>query len=138
MLMIFNIVYVFLMLFSPSYSQVRECRLLVANTPEKHEKGLMGYRSLQGFDGMLFVYKDRAVRYFWNKNTYLELDLYWLDGRRVIGRSYLPSVESAGLVIVSSPGPVDRVVELLKGTRCVYDGVFLSPELESGKGKNTK
>lgn len=133
-----RVVCVLLLLFSLSYSQVRECRLLVADTPEKQERGLMGYRALKGFDGMVFVYKGRAVRHFWNKNTYLELDLYWLDGKRVIGKSHLPSVESSGLVIVSSPGPVDRVVELLRGTECMYDGILLSPELESRKGKNTK
>ncbi|MCS7263167.1 MAG: DUF192 domain-containing protein [Aquificaceae bacterium] len=126
------------LLFALSSGQVRQCRLMVADTPQAHERGLMGYKSLGEFDGMVFLYKDRAVRHFWNKNTHLELDLYWIDGDRVIGRSYLPPYQRAGLVVVSSPGPVDKVVELLRGRRCTYGGLLLSPELESGKGHNPK
>ncbi|MCS7195837.1 MAG: DUF192 domain-containing protein [Aquificaceae bacterium] len=138
MLMIFNIICTLLVLLSLSYSQVRQCRLLLAETPEKHARGLMGYKSLQGFDGMVFLYGERAVRRFWNKDTHLELDLYWIDRGKVIGRSYLPPVELAGIVVVSSPGPVDRVVELLRGTKCMYGEILLSPELEGGKGNYTQ
>ncbi|MEN3028341.1 MAG: DUF192 domain-containing protein [Aquificaceae bacterium] len=138
MLMIFNIICAILLLFTLSYPQVRQCKLLLAETPEKQARGLMGYRSLPGFDGMVFLYRERAVRRFWNKDTHLELDLYWIDRGRVVGRSYLPPVERAGIVIVSSPGPVDRVVELLSGTRCMYEEILLSPELEGGKGNYTQ
>lgn len=87
---------------------------------------------------MVFLYGERAVRRFWNKDTHLELDLYWIDRGKVIGRSYLPPVELAGIVVVSSPGPVDRVVELLRGTKCMYGEILLSPELEGGKGNYTQ
>ncbi|MCX8075408.1 MAG: DUF192 domain-containing protein [Aquificaceae bacterium] len=111
---------------------------MVADTQEKQEKGLMGYRSLVNFDGMVFVYKEKAIRHFWNKNTYLELDLYWIDGERVVGRSYLPPVDRFGLVIVSSPQPVDKVVELVRGRKCMYGKILLSPELKGSKGKDAE
>ncbi|MCX8164218.1 MAG: DUF192 domain-containing protein [Aquificaceae bacterium] len=111
---------------------------MVAYTPEERARGLMGYRSLPDFDGMVFLYKDKEIRHFWNKNTHLELDVYWIKEAKVVGRSYLPPVELAGIVVVSSPEPVDRVVELLRGTKCVYEGILLSPELEGSKGKDAK
>ncbi|MCS7307301.1 MAG: DUF192 domain-containing protein [Aquificaceae bacterium] len=111
---------------------------MVADTQEKQEKGLMGYRSLVNFDGMVFVYKEKAIRHFWNKNTYLELDLYWIDGEHVVGRSYLPPVDRFGLVIVSSPQPVDKVVELVRGRKCMYGKILLSPEFKGSKGKNAE
>ena len=36
-------------------------------------------------------------------------------------------LSKAGIVIVSSPKPVDAVVELIKDRRCVYKGILLSP-----------
>ncbi len=125
MLIIFNII--LLIAISFSQEQVRECRLLVADTPQKHERGLMHIRSLVGYDGMVFLYKDRAVRHFWNRNTYLELYVYWIDGNKLVGKSYLPPEEKMGTVIVSSPKPVDTVVELIKGRTCTYKNILLSP-----------
>ncbi len=125
MVIIFNVILFLLVSFSQG--QVRECRLLVADTPEKHERGLMHRRSLVGYDGMVFLYKDKAVRHFWNKNTYLELYVYWIEGDKLVGKSYLPPEDKAGTVIVSSPKPVDTVVELLKGRTCTYKNILLSP-----------
>jgi uncharacterized membrane protein (UPF0127 family) len=60
-------------------------RLFIADTPEKQRMGLMYVRSkkdLGGADGMVFVFKDKSIRTFWNMNTVADLDLYWLsDGR---------------------------------------------------------
>ncbi|MFN4012918.1 MAG: DUF192 domain-containing protein [Aquificaceae bacterium] len=123
MLIIFNIILSFFALAKDTHF----CRLMIADTPEKQEKGLMGYRYLVGYDGMVFLYKDKRVRHFWNKNTYLELDLYWIEDNKLVGRSYLPPMDKAGIIIVSSPKPVNTVVELLRGRRCIYKGVSLSP-----------
>ncbi len=135
MLMIFNIL---LTIFIFSQAGGRECRLMIARTPEEHARGLMHIKYLAGYDGMVFLYKDRAVRHFWNKNTHLELYIYWIEGDRLVGRSYLPPEGKAGIVIVSSPEPVDTVVELLKGRRCYYKGLLLSPEFKGGKGYNAQ
>ncbi len=125
MLIIFNII--LLLVVSFSQAQARECRLFIADTPEKHQRGLMHIRSLVGYDGMVFLYKDRSTRHFWNRNTHLELYVYWFDGSRLVGKSYLPPEEKAGTVIVSSPQPVDTVVELLKGKKCTYKNILLLP-----------
>lgn len=93
-------------------------RLLVADTPEKQEQGLMFVRSkkdIGGLDGMIFIFEGENTRYFWNKNTVSDLDLYWIRGNTVAGSTALPSVEKSKTVItVSSPVPVDTVIEIVK------------------------
>lgn len=92
----------------------KKYELLVASTPQEWEKGLMFYRKLDGADGMIFIFPDKKVRSFWNKNTLIDLRLYWLDNDMVIGESYLPSIEkSKDIVIVTSPGKANKVVELV-------------------------
>ena len=70
-------------------------------------------RTLDG-DGMIFLFPEKQVRTFWNMNTYLDLDVYWLDGNQVIGKDYLPSIEKSGkTVTIFSPKPVNRVIEIV-------------------------
>lgn len=91
----------------------KKYNLLVADTPKKWQTGLMYYRKLSGVKGMIFLFPDRGYRTFWNKNTYLDLNLYWIDNDVVVGKTILPSIEkSKSIVFVSSPKPVDKVIEL--------------------------
>lgn len=93
----------------------KKMRLLVADTPEKHERGLMYFRNLDGAMGMIFLFSDNKDRIFWNKNTFLNLDILWLKGDKTVGKDFLPSIEeSREIVQVDSPEPVDRVVELVR------------------------
>ena len=91
--------------------------LLIADTPQKWERGLMYIRNkedLGGLDGMLFQFPDKRVRTFWNKNTVSNLDLYWIDDGKIVGSSKLPAIgESGEITAVSSPQEIDQVVELL-------------------------
>lgn len=91
----------------------KKMKLLVADTETKWEKGLMYYRTLEGVDGMIFIFPAKEPKAFWNKNTLMDLDLYWIDGKKVIGKSYLPSIEkSKEIIVVRSKGPVDKVIEV--------------------------
>lgn len=88
-------------------------RLWVADTRESWERGLMFFRRLDGVDGMIFLFPDKQYRTFWNKNTYLDLDVLWLEDDRVVGRGFLPSIEkSERIVTVSSNFKVNKVIEL--------------------------
>lgn len=92
-----------------------EYRLLVADEPVSWAMGLMNYHKPVKFDGMLFVFPDKTIRTFWNKNTYLDLDIYWVENEKIVGKSFLPSIEkSQETVSVSSPVPVDKVIELIR------------------------
>jgi len=92
--------------------------LLTANNQEQWQKGLMFYKNkkeLKGADGMIFIFPDKERRTFWNKNTYLDLDIYWMNDEKIVGKSYLPSIlKSKEIFVVKSVGEVNKVVEIVK------------------------
>jgi len=92
--------------------------LLIADTPKKWERGLMYVRSkedINGLDGMLFHFPTSEIRTFWNKNTFSDLTLYWINKGKVIGISQLSSIKKSNTIVtVSSPNETDQVVELIQ------------------------
>lgn len=90
--------------------------LVIADNPERWQKGLMFMRKpVKGYDGMIFIFPEYNYRTFWNLNTFENLDLYWMKDDEVTGTSPLPSIEeSKEIVRVSSPEPVNIVVEIIK------------------------
>ena len=89
--------------------------LLTADNQEQWEKGLMFYKKPVDFDGMIFIFPEKQIRTFWNKNTYLDLDVYWLDDEKIVNKSYLPSIlKSKKTVTVQSTGEVNRVMEIIR------------------------
>lgn len=90
----------------------KQYSLQVADSPKEWEQGLMYVRSLPSADGMVFEFPNMQYRMFWNKNTYVDLDLYWMQDDVVVGKSFLPSIERSELTMVRSPRPVNRVVEI--------------------------
>lgn len=93
-------------------------KLLVAKTQTEWEKGLMFYKDkkeLKGADGMMFIFPSKNNQSFWNENTYLDLDVYWLSDDRIIGKSYLPNIiKTKEPFIINSPGQVNKVVEIIR------------------------
>jgi len=51
----------------------------VARSFEEREQGLMFRENLAKGRGMLFVFPDAQVRSFWMKNTFIPLDIAYLD-----------------------------------------------------------
>ena len=93
--------------------QNKSYKLLVADSPKKWERGLMYFRKLDDVDGMIFIFPNKEIQTCWNKNTFMDLELLWIDEDKVIGRSQLPSVEkSKKIVTVNSPALADKVIEL--------------------------
>lgn len=60
----------------------------LALTPEEQEKGLMFRESLPPGRGMLFVFGDYAPRSFWMKNTFVDLDMVFLDDKLKVVRVF--------------------------------------------------
>ena len=54
-------------------------RAEVAATAEERSEGLMYRDEVPDGTGMLFVFQDSAVRSFWMANTYVALDIAYLD-----------------------------------------------------------
>jgi len=59
-------------------------RVRVSQTPEEKERGLMFTERLPADEGMLFVFGDERRPAFWMKNTLIDLDVAFIDGRRRI------------------------------------------------------
>lgn len=86
----------------------------IAATPEAQEHGLMFRKSMPADHGMLFVFDRQMPRSFWMKNTYIPLDILFLqaDGEiHHIARNAVPLDETA----VPSNGPVMHVLEINGG-----------------------
>ena len=88
--------------------------LVVADNPERWQQGLMHVRKPVPYDGMIFIFPEATMQSFWNKNTFEDLTIYWMQGKEIVGKSELPSIERSGEYIVNSPVPADRVVEIIK------------------------
>lgn len=72
-------------------------------------------KELNGADGMIFIFPDNQSRSFWNENTYLDLDVYWIENNKVVGKDYLPNiVKSRKIIIISSKEKVNKVIEVIK------------------------
>ena len=74
----------------------------------------MFYKKPVNFDGMIFIFPEKQVRTFWNKNTYMDLDIYWMDDGKIIGKSLLPSILKTKKIITVSSGKVNQVVEIIR------------------------
>ena len=60
----------------------------LADTAEKRAFGLMYRKELSFNNGMLFKWKDNQIRNFWMYNTFVNLDLFFLDEEGVIIEIY--------------------------------------------------
>jgi uncharacterized membrane protein (UPF0127 family) len=93
-------------------------RLLVVDTLEKQKYGLMNITDrsqICNADGMIFYFDKKRILSFWNMNTLVNLDVFWLDGDRVVGKTLLPKLSDASKpTTIFSPEPVDRVVEIIR------------------------
>ncbi len=56
----------------------------VAATPEEREQGLMYRDEVPDGRGMLFVFDDLRTRSFWMQNTYVALDIAYMDASYVV------------------------------------------------------
>jgi uncharacterized membrane protein (UPF0127 family) len=86
-----------------------------AKTPEEWQKGLMFVKKPVDYDGMIFIFPDKQIRSFWNKNTFVDLDVYWLKDDKIVGKDKLESIEKTkNIKIIQSTLPVNKVIEIIR------------------------
>ena len=64
---------------SPDGKESQEFKLEIAANAKTRRLGLMYRKTMPQDHGMIFVFPDKQVRNFWMKNTYLSLDMLFLD-----------------------------------------------------------
>jgi len=90
----------------------------LAVTSEERSRGLMFREHLDPDKGMLFIYQDEGVHYFWMKNTLIPLDMVWINGNREV-ISISKDIQPCQTSQCPSIGPgqkVKYVLELNGGT----------------------
>lgn len=113
---------------APSFEDLPRSELQVVTTSGTHrfqvwvaaddrsrERGLMYVRELPSGQGMLFLFGRPRYVSFWMKNTYLSLDMVFINaaGQVVnVARDVAPLSEDP----VASAAPVSAVLELVAGT----------------------
>jgi uncharacterized protein len=86
----------------------------LAVTPEEHERGLMYRKSLAPDAAMLFVSKEDNVQYFWMKNTYIPLDMVFINSKLEVTSIYR-SAKPLDEITISSRSPAMYVLEINAG-----------------------
>jgi uncharacterized membrane protein (UPF0127 family) len=91
----------------------------IADTPEEQRRGLMYRRELAADAGMLFLYEREEPLSYWMHNTYISLDIIYIDseGRIVsiqrnaqpLSDISLPSYEPAIAALEVNGGTADQL-----------------------------
>lgn len=87
----------------------------VASSQAERSLGLMYRRELGEHEGMFFIFPDESERSFWMKNTYLSLDIIFLDRELKVvncAERAVPLTETPR----KSTGPAQYVLEVPAGT----------------------
>jgi uncharacterized membrane protein (UPF0127 family) len=86
----------------------------LADTPSRQAQGLMFVRSLPSLRGMLFVHESPKPMSMWMKNTYIPLDMVFIDPQGRI-QQIVEQTTPHSLAIISSTEPALAVLEIAGG-----------------------
>lgn len=87
----------------------------LADSPAHRSQGLMWVRALPPDSGMLFVYNESQYVSMWMKNTYLALDMVFINDSGHIA-NIVENAQPLTVDIINSAGRVIGVLELPAGT----------------------
>src|SRR5690348_9697511 len=88
-----------------------EYQIWVADTPQRMAQGLMFVRSLPALRGMLFVHESPKPVSMWMKNTYIPLDMVFIDPKGRI-QQIVEQTTPHSLDIIRSQDPALAVLEI--------------------------
>jgi uncharacterized membrane protein (UPF0127 family) len=93
----------------------------VVKEAKARDRGLMFRQSLPDDGGMLFDYDPPQEISFWMKNTYISLDIIFIDARGTI-LNIVPNTIPLSLAPLPSAGPARGILEVKAGT-CARLGI---------------
>ena len=89
----------------------REFQVWLADSQSRQAQGLMFVRELPTMRGMLFVHESPKPMNMWMKNTYIPLDMVFIDGHGRI-QQIVENAVPHSLSIISSEAPALAVLEI--------------------------
>jgi hypothetical protein len=98
-----------------------------ADTPKREQQGMMFIREMDEHTGMLFMFPENKPVTMWMKNTYVSLDLVFLNAQGkidYIAANATPRSEA----IIGPPTPEFAVLEL-KGGACESFGIKIGDKV---------
>ncbi len=85
----------------------------------ERETGLMYRKTMQDNQAMLFIFKDEQPRYFWMKNTYIPLDIIYINaGKQIV--SIAKNAQPMDETSLPSRLPAQYVLEIKAGLSDEY------------------
>lgn len=104
-----------------SSDKVFNFKVWEADTQKREQQGMMFVREMDEHTGMLFMFPENRPVTMWMKNTYVSLDLLFLDAHGKI--DYIAERATPGSpAIIGPPTPEFAVLEL-KGGACERVGI---------------
>jgi uncharacterized membrane protein (UPF0127 family) len=119
-----------------SNGKVVNFKIWSADTRQREEQGMMFVREMDIHTGMLFMFPENKRVSMWMKNTYVSLDLLFIDAKGkidYIAASATPKSET----IIGPPTPEYAVLEL-KGGACEQFGIKVGDRVIHGNFKDTR
>jgi uncharacterized membrane protein (UPF0127 family) len=89
-------------------------KVWLADTPQRQAQGLMFVRALPAGRGMLFVHPEPRPISMWMKNTYIPLDMIFIDARGRI-QQVVEQTTPHSLALIQSAAPARAVLEIAGG-----------------------
>jgi len=96
-------------------------KIWLADTKRREEQGMMFIREMDEHTGMLFMFPENKPVSMWMRNTYISLDLLFLDARGKIDYIAAQATPRSD-TIIGPPTPEFAVLEL-KGGACSRLGI---------------
>lgn len=106
--------------YSADKKLLADFKLEIADSKEEIRQGLMYRKEMAENAGMLFIFPDFQPRTFWMKNTYLELDMIFLDEKGKVV-SVIHNAAPLTTTPRKSLESAKYVVELLGGSSLKYE-----------------
>ena len=90
---------------------------LLAESAQQQARGLMGFRDLAGYDGMIFRFASDTTGPFYMRNVPVGLSIAWFeaDGRFVSSTDMAPCPDQEGCPTYAPAGPYRLALEVLEG-----------------------
>lgn len=87
----------------------------IAKSNDKKAEGLSNMKNLEEGKGMLFIFGSSGLYPFWNKDTFIPLDILWIENEKVVYIGELPAFSGGETAVAASDKKANFVLEVNAG-----------------------